>query len=408
MKLYWRAATKDRSGNAAILFAVSLPVLVGFAGLGVESGYWYFEQRRLQASADLAAHAGATIASAGGGASAIQQTARDEAERHGFRPSAGAIVINSPPLSGPNQNNRSVEVLVEQDYARTFSALFISEPVSMNVRAVASYQQEVPACVLALHRSRNNAMWFTGSANATFTGCDLMSNSVADDSVNIQGSVHLTASCVNSAGKVVNEANLTLEKCPGVRENIAQALDPFAHLPAPEQPDECKSVPGGPGAKTLSPGTYCGGMQLSGDVKLEPGEYIVSGGTLRINSNSLVKGDGVTFFLTDGANLHMNGTATVDLSAPTSGTYSGILFYGDRHSDGGDAILNGTANSNLTGAVYFPREHVRMEGNFQGSGGCTRVVASTVEVRGNPSFSTECTAPGLSSPLVPGAVRLVE
>jgi hypothetical protein len=88
--------------------------------------------------------------------------------------------------------------------------------------------------------------------------------------------------------------------------------------------------------------------------------------------------------------------------------YQSVLFYGDRNASGGDAILNGTANSSLTGTMYFPREHVRMQGNFNGSGGCMRIVASTVEVRGNPHFSTACTDPALSSPLVAGAVRLVE
>jgi Flp pilus assembly protein TadG len=36
-----RAFGADRRGATAVIFAVSLPVLIGSAGLGVEVGYWH-------------------------------------------------------------------------------------------------------------------------------------------------------------------------------------------------------------------------------------------------------------------------------------------------------------------------------------------------------------------------------
>ncbi|TIU24397.1 MAG: hypothetical protein E5W49_00490, partial [Mesorhizobium sp.] len=47
------------SGNVAIIFALSLPIVVGGAGLGVETSYWYYSSLKLQAVADAAAYAGA-------------------------------------------------------------------------------------------------------------------------------------------------------------------------------------------------------------------------------------------------------------------------------------------------------------------------------------------------------------
>jgi hypothetical protein len=398
----------DRRGNVAIVTGLALPVLVGFTGLGVESGYWYYEQRRLQASADLAAYAGAIAARGGAGHAAIVGAAQTEAGLHGFDPASGAIEINWPPVSGGNVNARSVEVLLEQAYPRSFSSVFIDDRVVMTVRAVASFEEPGPACVIALHEMQSQSLLFSGNANARFTGCNLMSNSLAEDAVTIQGAVEVTASCVNSSGGIYNNATLVLDGCPEPRLNMPRAADPFAGLGLPQDAGPCLSVPGGPGAKTLSAGRYCGGFDLRGDVDLEPGVYVVSGGAMRINANARVVGTGVTFILTQGATVHMNGAAGIDLTAQSSGPYQGVLFYGDRNSPGSHATFNGTASSSLRGALYFPEQHLAMLGDFDGSGGCTRIVALTIEVRGNPDFRSDCTGIAMGPIATPGAVRLVE
>ncbi len=401
-----RRIAREAGGNVAITAAIALPVLVGFAGLGVETGYWYFEERRLQSAADLAAFAGAVAARAEEPQVTIVESAETEAVVHGFDPAAGTMAVNWPPLSGSHQNARSVEVILDQTYARSFSALFAEDAVAMSVRAVASYDPSAEACVLALNREVSEGLLFSGSANARFSGCDLMSNSVAEDAVSIEGAVEVEASCVNSAGGIEVSATLILLDCPEVRRNMPWANDPFADMPFPEDEGGCESVPGGPGAKTLSPGRYCSGFHLSGDVELEPGNYIISN-NMHINGNTNLQGDGVSFFLTEGTSLTMNGTPHIDLTAPSTGDYAGMLFYGHPNSTG-SVTFNGTANSNLTGALYFPSQHVAMRGDFHGSGGCTRIVGNTIEVRGNPEFGTDCTGVPMGDVRAPGAVRLVE
>jgi Flp pilus assembly protein TadG len=48
---FWR----DRTGAVAVAVAVLLPVLIGFAGLGIEVGLWFAVQRQNQSAADAAA-----------------------------------------------------------------------------------------------------------------------------------------------------------------------------------------------------------------------------------------------------------------------------------------------------------------------------------------------------------------
>ena len=50
---------EDRSGTILIMAALLLPIFVGALGLGAEVSFWYFTQRKIQNSADVAAYAGA-------------------------------------------------------------------------------------------------------------------------------------------------------------------------------------------------------------------------------------------------------------------------------------------------------------------------------------------------------------
>ena len=51
----WVRFVRDRRGAVALAVAVLLPVLIGFAGLGIEVGMWFWIQRQNQSAADAAA-----------------------------------------------------------------------------------------------------------------------------------------------------------------------------------------------------------------------------------------------------------------------------------------------------------------------------------------------------------------
>jgi hypothetical protein len=114
-------------------------------------------------------------------------------------------------------------------------------------------------------------------------------------------------------------------------------------------------------------------------------------------------------YLTGGARVSINGTATVKLSAATSGTYSGILFFGDRTDTAANKnSFNGTADSRLTGAIYFASQTVQFNGDFSGEDGCTQVVGLTVEWTGNAEVSKDGTGHGMKAIPAAELVKLVE
>ncbi len=391
-------------GNVTILFAVLLPVIVGGAGLGVETTYWRYKQLQLQGAADAAAYAAGVEKRSGSAAATITSAATQAAQDNGYDPGVGTVQVNTPPTSGALTSSNAVEVILQENAERFFTAYFTSEPVHMRARSVSTFTASGAACVLALGVGASPALTVSGSASMTTIGCNVMANSIAANALTVQGSGYLSAPCVVSGGGVVSSGGLVLTSCAAPITQAPRAADPFASLPAPAVTSPCRND----NPAVLSPGTYCNGMDLHGSTTLSPGTYVIQGGDLRITGGAVVTGAGVTLYLKGGARVSMNGNAVVNLSAPTTGTYAGILFYGDRTSSGGSNTFSGTVGSQLTGTLYFPTQEVAYQGNFSGSSGCTRVVANTVVWSGNTTVASDCSSLGLASVPILGVVKVVE
>src|SRR5689334_8764681 len=182
-------ASRDKRGNAAIVFALAAPVLLGGAGLAVETSFDYFSHNRLQGAADAAAYAAAIESMGGSSQSVITAAASQQAAANGWASGTGGLTVNTPPTSGPNAGAaNAVEVRLTQDTPRFFTALFNSQPLRIGVRSVAITQTAANACILALNKTAAQAVNFQGNTNVTLNGCDVVSDSVASDGVNVWGS----------------------------------------------------------------------------------------------------------------------------------------------------------------------------------------------------------------------------
>src|SRR5436190_1911593 len=401
----FRSLIRDEVGSTAVVLAASMPLVIGGAAFGVETSYWYYKDLQLQAAADAAAYAGALEKRAGSKNPAAFQAATAIATTNGYVPSIGTAVLNSPPLTGTHKNAKAVEVILQENQPRFFSSLFIQTPVVIKGRAVAIFENAGSACILALDTSADKAALFSGSSTSKFKGCSVMANSLASNAVTVQGSGKLETSCIYSVGGVSLGSGAVLADCKSAQTGVSPVSDPYSDVDAPVASGPCQSTSG----STLQPGSYCSGMTLGGTKTLDPGVYFVSGGNLKINANANISGSGITFYLTGGARVSINGTAKVKLSAPTTGPYAGILFFGDRTNIGAAKnSFNGTAGSLLTGAIYFASQAVQFLGNFSGIDGCTQVVGLTVEWSGNADISKDCTAHGMRDIPATQLVKLVE
>lgn len=417
------AFLREEAGASAIVVALAFPVFVGGLAMGAEAGYWLLVQRQMQQTADLAAYSAAVAKRAGADEDAITESALQSAEGSGFEAATDTLTLFDPPAIGENAGEPNhVEVRISRDQQRFFTLIYDEAPFPISARAVASLAASGTACLLALSPDASGAITVAGSTDVTFDGCEVASNSTADDSFLMQGGgSSMTTDCINTAGGAVTRAGLTLSECGGVRENQAPLADPYGGVVEPALTGPCENGKVGKKKKTttLSPDVshpsgvasmrFCSGLTVKGDVVFEPGLYIIEGGDFRLNSNIQATGDGVTFFLGEGVRMKFNGNADFNFTAPTGGPFSGLVFFGSRDADAVTHKMNGTADSTIDGAIYTPASALDFLGNFTWDGtACTQMVASTVRFTGNSTLLVDCKAPGTEDIEILGLVRLVE
>lgn len=392
---------KDKAGASAVIFGLTLPLLVGFMGLGAEVGLWYMTQREIQTAADVAAYTGAIEMRSGESDSVVRSEATTEAARNGFDADTAEITITF-------LSDTRVRAEIEDKQQRLFSSLFADEStISIATIAEAEYELGGPACVLALNTIEFDALTFTGNTSVTLSDCNIMSNSDAARSINQTGSSDVTADCIYAAGGIDHNNNMTTTECDDPVEGVSPSVDPYEDVEVPEVLPDCETIPKFKPNNTfnLTAGRYCGDMSLKGDVDLAPGTYIFEG-DFDINSGAIVTGDEVTIIMT-GGELKFNGGAEIELSAATTGDYAGILFYQDRELAGQENVINGNANTSFTGAMYFPTNEVTMLGGAAISGGCLQLIADSIYFSGDTGFEHSCDDIGTRQIDIVGGVSIV-
>jgi Flp pilus assembly protein TadG len=403
----------DARAGTAIVFALCLPIILGFLGLGSEVGYWYYEGRKLQSAADIAAFQAAVSLQNGNTKDQATTAARTGAMANGWSSTSGTITFNNPPTSGSNKNTNSVEVVLTLKLPRYFTALFSNTGyVPITARAVATKGVSGSACILALNPTATQEINVSGSGNINSPNCDVVADSTASNAFRMTGSAQITAPCIVTPGDVSVTSGLHLNKCTAATVHAAAVPDPYASVPAPTPTGPCITVPNN--AATLSPGYYCHGLATSWTVTFQPGVYYVAGGGLNMSAGTHATGSGVTFYVVAGNQTAVSGSATATLSAPTSGTYSGIVFFGDRSATSGNNAFSGGTSTLITGAVYYPTQNVTYSGGTSTANACTQLVVGTLTVSGGAYFNNNCTNTGMANIGVDetgsgtGKTRLVE
>lgn len=408
-----REFSSDTRGAIAIFTALLMPIVIGGLGLGAEATFWYFTQRKLQNSADVAAYAGAAQLRSTRDQTLISEAALAAAVKTGYKSSIGTISADWPAKNGTFAgDSNAVEITISENLPRMLTALFASGNVAVSGRAVAQLKQGFPTCVLSLDPSADGAITFTGTSDATLESCNVHANSVSESAVTVSGSGRVSTPCVSSVGGVSATSGLNMQECATPIEYADPVTDPFADVPDPSNNDPCEAqnvFDGKPSTTyTIFGGRYCDGLSIKRTVTMEPGLYIIDGGVFRIESTALVEGEEVTIYLTNGATVSIAGGADVALSAPTSGDYMGILIFVDRSSAYDTHIFNGNSDSHLNGAIYSVSGHVEYAGTSTVGGGCTQIVARTVQITGTTGVGSNCTDMGFNEIKNEQLVALVE
>lgn len=389
----------DKTGNVLILGAITLPMMLGAAGLGFDTIQWTLTQRQMQRAADSAAIAGAYARLQNSNVAAQSNTSLNRDGMTGL--STAPVIENAPVLGRYAGDTNAVKVILQTEEALPFSSLFMVRPPTIRAEATARALSNGDYCVISLENTSVAGISMQGNSRVDL-GCGMATNSNASSAVIASGSSTINATPIAAVGGLTsssNYANGTKLLPYSIRQN-----DPFINLPQPQLPTCSAQLSVKPNQTRTISGSSSGqcfrGIDIKGTVDFGPGVYYIDGGAFSAGSQAVLRGQGVTFILTSAtaasnpssiAQASVNGGATMQLTAPTSGTYAGVLFYQDRRAPNQDGNrMNGNSSSAFQGAFYFPSQGLDFTGTSGMSTECVQIAARRVSFNGNSSIANRC------------------
>ena len=363
---------RDDNGQVIVLVVLCMAILLGFVALSIDVGQLLYTKVQLQTAADAAAFAGALeIQQCGTTANcAVMQTAAKSAmsengltaDTFGIQCAAASatgttLTLNNGPCalgaSDPSfGNNNYVEAVVTKHQPTIFAGILGISAVNVMARAEAG----LVSSDYCLYISTGNTSTGAGTAMTMNSGgqldatCGIIDDSGATSAMWLNSGSHLSATTIDVHGTYSYNGGAHYTPTP---TNYAAAVaDPLSWVPRPTVGGCTNVQPIGSKGQVLNPGTYCGVNLNSGaSLTLNPGLYIMNG-YINVGSGATLSGAGVTLYFPSGT-MQMNSGSTVNLTAPSSGTYAGILLYQSPSNSAGMNLNSGSA-SLWQGAIYLP------------------------------------------------------
>ena len=216
-------------------------------------------------------------------------------------------------------------------------------------------------------------LYLSGSSVINIPG-RLIVDSPAKPAVTVSGTSQIVASSIGVVGTVSKASTATIS--PNLSTGIGVAVtDPLVGLAFPMLTGTAASVNLTSGSLTISPGIYSR-ITVSGTgtkLTLKPGNYVISGGGLSVTGAASIAGNGVMIYNAGSAypaaggtyaGITLNTTGSVNLSAPTTGTYAGVLFFQAR-TNPSLVSITGTSSPALSGTIYASDALLSISGSVE-------------------------------------------
>jgi hypothetical protein len=362
------------------LVAFCLVVLMLFAGLAVDAGYWSYQQRQQQNAADAAALGGAQALLANGcnNPTAANTAGQHDAVLNGYTTGSNGVTVTiaNPSAIGPyaGQSCAVSAVVTNTRVNRFFSTILGGGSViPVTTQAVATLINNVNGCIYLLDPSKTFQL---NGVNIQAPNCGILANSslvqTNGGTVNVAGFGYSQSLQNNST----NYSKAQPSQIPSFADPCSE-ISGCGYLAANPPTTSCtSSVQVNGGSQTINPGCYSMLQVNGGTLTMTPGNYTFSG-IVQQNGGSII-GNGVSMYITGtGGPVQFNG-ANVTFSAPTSGNRANVLLY-QASSNTQVVQFNGGSSQTLSGLIYAPGALGQINGT---GGGYTVLVFDTMQFNG--------------------------
>jgi hypothetical protein len=372
-------------GQVLVIIAVAMIGLIGMTGLAIDGSRAFSDRRQAQNAADTAALAAALayVRTPGEDWAAVGY-ARAASNGYNDNETSNFVDVYHPPIEGPYTGNvEYVQVIITTHLDTMFGRVVGIEQVANTVEAVARATPPITTpiafgeAIVSLAPHECKAFKYQGNAGATVLGGGLFVNSDCPDSAffNNSSSAALTAPSLNSVGGVTYKpGSLNIPTIDTGAQSMAYPPRDIV-LPNIACSENATKV-----GNTLTPGNWSGTFPPSGVEFLESGVYCVNG-DFRMNANDTLTGNGVVISMESGE-VRWNGGATINLHAPDTGPYQGLLLYMPLTNSSGITI-NGDSASSFTGTILAPASPIDIQGTGDSDGLHSQVIGYTVDISGN-------------------------
>jgi hypothetical protein len=392
-----RRFLKDQSGNFAMTFGLTILPIMFVAGLALDYSAIQRERWRMQETADSAAlYAAKELEKAGVEEADLVTTGREVID-------ANFMIDGDLGYDMDTQAN-AIRVTLAKVYDPTFLALMDPGPINLGVLAEVRYEQinKGAKCFMALSETGTGMLNLNGNALINAKNCDVHVNSDSVKAVDLNGngtSIKAASNCfhgnVESGYERIQPPPVTGDACPVLP-------DPFDSVVTPTvgpcdytdyKVHSNKTV-------TLSPGVYCGGLDVSSGAKVtfSPGLYIIKDGGFKTTGSVNMTGIGVTFyFVGDDVELDFSGGTTFHFVAMTKDQanndqdqLAGFVVFFDVDADYSETnAFSGNSNTYFEGILYFGRREVKINGEGEVNSGSplSVLVANNIVLDGNATIN---------------------
>lgn len=410
---------KDRRGNAIVIAGAAMIPLAGAVGLATDTVQWVLYKRELQRAADSAAFAGVYAKAQSETVSSAVTADLAKGNNHtGVSLLSGYPSITYPADTSNYNNAVAVELRIQK--ALGFSSLFLSTPPTLEASATAAMIDTGSYCLWTKDKI------IIGGSSTTTMGCPAISDSTDSPSVSTPGTAYtFTAPKVAAAGTLPSSINGVTTLAP----HHFPLPDPFAGKYSTSIPAGCNEYSATSNQATYTTGTgqnkvthiysYETKNVCFSSFKFSGGTYVLDAGTYYIDSadfdttggTTLTSSTGgVTIILTGNTpgSIKMNGSATINLSAPSAGTYKNMLFIQSSSATlANQNTIQGDANSKFDGSIYMPNGLVELTGNSSASTKCLMIAAYQAKFSGNLNLQNDTTGCNNATQVPGKEIRLI-
>lgn len=425
MIAFIRKLLKDRRGNALAIACAAMPLIVGAAGLAVDTIQWTLWKRQLQRAADSAAIAGVyDREAANGSTSTIAATVDHDLtlNKHTWMAlKTGFPQLAYPADSGVMQNQVKVTLAVQQQLP--FSSFFLTTaPTIYAVSTAATIPAGGDPCMGAFETSAKiTGLNFTGNAGIEAPDCTGWANSASTNSAAAGGSSNVTLETVVAVGGIKESNNWHVK---AYRPYSPPFKDPYAEVNPDPADMRCTTSALDQDtnlAAAATANTNCwSSLRVNSNQTLNLDNYVNPNNpnkTFYINAgDAFVQGNltctGCTIVLTNKDPLSntigqfkVNADSNTNITAPTGGKFQGIAIYQDRRAQDSNQTnkINGNSGSVIQGALYFPSQQLDYNGTGTTSAICTMFLSRRLNFSGNSTTTNkfrrlaDCAAFGLGT-----------